>query len=200
MIVVHFGAFMFLPAAGAAGIVSLVLGTSALAWAGILFMWASVPYRGRVSSRWMLAALIAGNTFYIVVLCLAPASDWLLKPAAILMGTLPLVVSLGSIRALSHPFAGRSSFLLRAFRLPPDSRESARRRPCSGHERGPLHRVLGCCIHFWYAYRRATQERSLPSWDFLSGPMSLRRASRAHVLPPHPFGERGVESASTLSP
>ena len=168
MIVVHFGAFMFLPAAGAAGIVSLVLGTSALAWAGILFMWASVPYRGRVSSRWMLAALIAGNTFYIVVLCLAPASDWLLKPAAILMGTLPLVVSLGSIRALSHPLRWSLVLLycvLSVFLLTVENRPGA----------GPvlaMNAVLftvyfGCCIHFWYAYRRATAGAVITVLGFL---------------------------------
>ncbi len=89
MIVLHFGAFMFLPAPGIAGIACGTIGTAALAWAGVLFMWASVPYRSRTSSRWMLAALITANTLYIAVLSLAPAGHWLFKPAALLMGVLP---------------------------------------------------------------------------------------------------------------
>ena len=169
MIVVHFGAFMFLPAPGIAGIVSLVLGTSALAWAGILFMWASVPYRSRVSSRWMLAALITGNTFYIVVLCLAPASDWLLKPAAVLIGALPLLVSLGSSRSFRHPlrwsivvmYSALSVFLL-----------TVENRPGVGPSLA-INAVLfavyfGCCVHFWYAYRRATAGAVITVLGFLA--------------------------------
>jgi diguanylate cyclase (GGDEF)-like protein len=157
MIVLHFGAFMFLPATGILGTASLLLGTSALSWAGILFMWAAVPYRGRVSSRWMLSALITANTFYIVVLCLAPPAHWLLKPAAILMAISPLVVSLGSLRAFSHPLRWSTVVLycaLSAFLL------TVQNRPGSGPALA-INAVfftiyLGCCTHFWYAYRRAT--------------------------------------------
>jgi diguanylate cyclase (GGDEF)-like protein len=168
MIVLHFGAFMFLPAPGILGTASLLLGTSALAWAGILFMWASVPYRSRVSSRWMLTALLSANTFCIVVLCLAPPGHWLLKPAALLMGVLPLAVSLGSIRTLSHPlrwftvalYCALSIFLL-----------AVQNRPGSGPVLA-MNAVLftvyfGCCIHFWYAYRRATAGALITVLGFL---------------------------------
>lgn len=64
-IVLHFGAFMFLGAPGMIGDVSAMVGTAALAWAGILFMWASVPYRNHASSHWMLATLLTCTTVYI---------------------------------------------------------------------------------------------------------------------------------------
>jgi diguanylate cyclase (GGDEF)-like protein len=168
MIVLHFGAFMFLPAPDIFGTASLLLGTSALVWAGILFMWASVPYRSRVSSRWMLAALMSANTFYIVVLCLAPPGHWLLKPAALLMGVLPLAVSLGSIRTLSHPLRWLTVILycaLSIFLL------TVQNRPGTGPALA-MNAVLftvyfGCCIHFWYAYRRATAGALITVLGFL---------------------------------
>ena len=168
MIVLHFGAFMFLPAAGAVGIVSPVLGTAALAWAGILFMWASVPYRSQVSSRWMLAALLTANTLYIAVLSLAPAGYWLLKPAAVLLGALPLVVSLGSSRSFRHPlrwsivvlYSALSVFLLTVENQPGIGPSLA------------INAILfvvyfGCCVHFWYAYRRATAGAVITVLGFL---------------------------------
>jgi diguanylate cyclase (GGDEF)-like protein len=169
MIVLHFGAFMFLPAPGIAGIVSLVLGTAALAWAGVLFMWASVPYRGRVSSRWMLAALLTTNTLYIAVISLAPAGDWRLKPAAVLIGTMPLAVSLWDIGNFKHPlrftlvilYASLSVFLL-----------AIQDRPGNGLDlalNGVLFTVyMGCCIYFWYAYRRATAGAVITVLGFLA--------------------------------
>ena len=189
MIVLHFGAYAFLPAPGFAGIASDILGTAALAWAGILFMWASVPYRGRVSSRWMLAALLTTNTFYISVLSLAPAGDWLLKPAAILMGLLPLVVSLWSSRTFRHPLRWSMVLLncvLCVFLL------AVQNRPGNGLDlalNGVLFTVyIGCCIHFWYAYRRATAGAFITVLGFLAwanvftiGPAMLTLFPNVHL-------------------
>ena len=84
MIVLHFAAFMFLPAPGNFGTAAAILGSVALAWAGILFMWAAVPYRSRSSSQWMLVTIFTTNTLYILVTSIAPAGHWLLTPAAVL--------------------------------------------------------------------------------------------------------------------
>ena len=46
--------------------------------AGVLFMYASVPYRRELSSKWMLSALLVTNTLYICVLNISPAADWAL--------------------------------------------------------------------------------------------------------------------------
>ena len=58
MIVLHFFAYMFLSAPGHWSDLASFVGTAALVCAGVLFMWASVPYRKRTSSRWMLAVLL----------------------------------------------------------------------------------------------------------------------------------------------
>ena len=172
MIVLHFAAFMFLSAPGNFGIAASILGSAALAWAGILFMWAAVPYRSQVSSRWMLVVLLTTNTLYIVVASIAsihPAGYWLLTPAAVLMGALPLVISLLNIRRLNHPlrwgsvllYAALSVFLLTVENRPGDGLELA------------LNAVFftvyfGCCMHFWYAYRRATAGAFITVFGFLA--------------------------------
>jgi diguanylate cyclase (GGDEF)-like protein len=156
MIVVHFATFLFVTMGGAVGLVSVVLGPSALAGAGILFMWAAVPYRNQASSRWMLAAFLTANTIYIVVVSLAPAGHWVVVPAVVLVGVLPLAVSLGSIRTFRHPLRWSIALLycaLSAFLL------VARHRPGGAHlgiDAVLFSVYLGCCINFWYAYRRAT--------------------------------------------
>ena len=169
MIVLHFAAFLFLPAPGILGIAASILGSAALAWAGILFMWAAVPYRSRVSSRWMLVAMLMTNTLYIFVISIAPAGHWLLTPAAVLMGALPLTISLLNIRRLNHPlrwglvllYTALSVFLL-----------TVENRPGNGLDLA-LNAVfftvyLGCCMYFWYAYRRATAGAFITVLGFLA--------------------------------
>lgn len=169
MIVLHFAAFMFLPAPGRFGVVSAIVGLVALAWAGILFMYASVPYRSRASSRLILAALFLTNTLYISLVTAAPADNWLLTPAAILMGALPLAIALANIRSFHHPlrwtlaalYAALCVFVLTVQKRPEDGAELA------------LNAVfftvyLGCCIHFWYALRRATAGAFITILGFLA--------------------------------
>ncbi len=168
MIVLHFSAFLFWEIPGIVGIVSQILGTCALVSAGVLFMWASVPYRSRISSRWMLAALISTNTLYIAILSIAPASHWLLTVAASLIGLAPAVVSLGSSSTFIHPlrslvvllYLGLSVFLLTMQNQPGNGPDLA------------MNAVLftvyfGCCMHFWYAYRRATTGALITVLGFL---------------------------------
>ena len=59
MIVLHFAAFLFLTLPGNWGNFAQMIGLLALVWAGVLFMWASVPYREQASSRWVLAGMLA---------------------------------------------------------------------------------------------------------------------------------------------
>ncbi len=169
MIVLHFTSYMFLEAPGAFGIAAEILGTSSLAWAGILFMWASVPFRIQTSSRWMLTALLVATTFYISVLSFAPATHAILTLAALLVGMLPLAAALLDIRKLGHPqrlvtvvlYILLCNFLLWVQDLP---------------DRGPdlaINAVLftvylGCCIHFRYAYPRATAGAFITVLGFLA--------------------------------
>ena len=157
MIVVHFAAFLFTKMPGVWGILAAVLGLVALAWGGTLFMWASVPDRQDNSSRWMLAALLGSIALYIPLLIAGPAPDWALNIAASLFGLLPLTVALTAMRDFTPPlrwvsviqYCPLSIFLLIIQNQPGNGTALA------------LNAILftvyfGCCIHFWYSYRRAT--------------------------------------------
>ena len=155
MIVLHFAAFIFLPAPGKLGTIAAFLGIAALTWAGILFMWASVPYRKKVSSLWMLAALLATNSLYIAIILVDPTPFWALTVAAGLFCALPLGIALMTLREGNHPLRWTVVFLygaLSVFLL------VFQHRTGNGLDLA-LNAVLftvyfGCCLHFLYAYRR----------------------------------------------
>jgi diguanylate cyclase (GGDEF)-like protein len=160
MIVLHFAAFIFLPAAGIWGTVALFMGLVALAWAGELFRWACVPFRIRKeqpTSLWMLTALLGTITLYIGILTLTPAPPWALNAAAILVGVAPLAIAAITMGRFTHPlrwmtvvlYAALSIFLL-----------VFQNRPGNGGDLA-LNAVMftvyfGCCVNFCVMYRRPT--------------------------------------------
>jgi len=157
MIVIHFGAFLFLNLPGNGGVVAEIVGLSALEWAGLIFMWASVPYRTEISSRWMFAVLGVTNALYITLAVISPVAAWALAPAAALLGVAPLLVALLVVRRFNRPmrwivvslYCALSIFILLVQNRGPNGAGLA------------LNAVLftvyfGCCLHFWYAYRRGT--------------------------------------------
>lgn len=157
-IVLHFAAFLFDNAPGGWGTLASTIGLDALAWGGILFMWACVPYRQRPSSRWMLAVLLGANTLYISVMSMAPHRAWVLTAAAILLGAAPLTIGVLTLRrGFMHPLrwalvvlnVALMVFLLWVQRRTPNGTDLA--------FDGVIFAIyFGCCIHFWYAFRRAT--------------------------------------------
>lgn len=169
MIVLHFGAFLFDRLPGIWGSLAEIVGLISLVWAGILFMWASVPYREQISSRWMLVAMVASNTIYLVAISVAPGQSRILVPAAALFAALPLGIAVVALRNFNHPlrwvtvslYTGLSIYLL-----------SVQDRPGSGQDlalNGVLFTVyLGCCIHFWWMYRRATAGAFITIAGFLA--------------------------------
>ena len=169
VVVLHFAAFLFLTVPGIWAKVAEAIGLSALTLAGLLFMWSSVPYRGRNSSRWIFAALFITNTLYLFLLSGCPQADWALTPVSILFGGLPLVISLVALPKLNHPlrwtldglYCALSIFLL-----------IYQHRPGNGDALA-LDAVLvtvylGCAIHFWYAYRRVTTGAFITISGFLA--------------------------------
>ena len=184
MIALHFAAFIFVPATGLFGEIAAFIGVAALTWAGILFMWASVPYRKNLSSRWMLAILLGTNTLYIGIISMSPAPSWALTPAAALLGALPLALALLNVRRDNHPlrwttvalYCSLSVFLL-AFQY----------RPGNGLDLA-LNAVLftvyfSCCIHFWFAYNRATSGAFITITGFLAWAAVFLVASISAFLP-----------------
>lgn len=169
MIAVHFAAFLFLLMPGFWGQLAGFVGISALVWAGLLFMWSSVPYRREISSRWMFAVLGISNTLYIALLSASPIADRALIPAAILVSALPWLVALLALRNFKSPlrwvlvglYSTLSSFLLLTQFKSGDGGSLALN--------GVLFTVyFGCCIHFWYAYRRTTAGSFITVAGFLA--------------------------------
>lgn len=169
MIVLHFGASMLYDLPGSWGSLAGIGSMVSLVLAGILFMWASVPYRQQVSSRWMLVALVTSSTTYLLAISILPAGSRLLVPAAALFAALPLGVAVAALRKFNHAlrwvtvslYTGLSIFVL-----------SVQNRPGNGPDlalNGVLFTVyLGCCIHFWWAYRRATAGAFITIAGFLA--------------------------------
>ena len=168
LIALHFAAFMFLSSPGLGGILAGDIGLAALTSAGVLFSYASIPYRQAPSARWMLVTLLAANALYVCLLNASPAVDWALGPAAILFGLGPLMVALLSMRRLRHSLrwlmvainCSLGAFLL-AMRHRPDGADLALN--------GILFTVyMVCCIHFWFAYRRASAGAFITIAGFLA--------------------------------
>jgi diguanylate cyclase (GGDEF)-like protein len=169
MIALHFCVDLFVNAPGIWGALANIVILSALTWAGLLFMWASVPYREETSSRWILASLLAANTLYITLMVVGPVPAWQMYVSAILFGALPLGIALSTVRQFGSPLRWTViglylllSVYLCIFQL----------RAGNGVElalNGVLFTVyLGCCIHFWYAYKRATTGAFITIAGFLA--------------------------------
>jgi diguanylate cyclase (GGDEF)-like protein len=189
MIALHFAAFMFISIDGLVGTIAYFLGISSLIWAGILFMWASVPYRKTHSSIWMMCGLVTANTFYVGCILFAPTGSWIFVPAAAAFGVVPATVALVNARKGFHPlrwvvvllYALLSIFVLMfQYRV--------------GNGQGlALNAILftvyfGCCIHFIYAYRRATSGAFITiagffAWAgvFVAGPILAMFLPNLHI-------------------
>ena len=168
VIAFHFVALLFAPVPGFWGNVAGLIAICSLIWAGLLFIWASVPYREERSTLWMLAVLFLTNTTYLAVLD-ADSSGWPLNLAALLLGLGPLAVTLGTLPRFSHPlrwvtvvvFLGLSILLF-----------FIQQRPDNGPGLA-VNAVLftvyfDCGIHFWYTYRRATAGRFITVYGFFA--------------------------------
>jgi diguanylate cyclase len=169
MIALHFAAFLFVNAPGVWGISAMVVGLSALTWTGLLFMWASVPYRQESSSRTILVSLIAANTLYLALTCVPGAPWWALNVGACLFAILPLGIALSAKNRFDSPlrwaliglYCALSIFILLIQHRPGNGLDYA--------QDGVLFAVyIGCCIHFWYAFRRATAGAFITISGFLA--------------------------------
>jgi diguanylate cyclase (GGDEF)-like protein len=169
LIALHFAAFMFLTSPGILGLLGADIGLASLTAAGILFTYASIPYRQEPSSRWMLASLLATNTLYICLINVSPLADWALSPAAVLFGGIPLLVALLTAGRFQHflrwmivgIYCSLSVFLF-----------LVQHRPGNGSDlalNGVLFTVyFVCCLHFWFAYRRASAGAFITIAGFLA--------------------------------
>jgi diguanylate cyclase (GGDEF)-like protein len=157
MIVLHFSAALFLNTPGHWGDFAAFICLASLVWGGLLFMCASVPYRKLASSRLMLVTLLGTSTLYVGLLVIDPIASWAQTPVAALMGAIPLTIALANLARFIHPLRwtivalfGSLSIFLIAFQ------HRAGNGPSLALNAVFFTVYLGCCIHFWYTYRRAT--------------------------------------------
>jgi diguanylate cyclase (GGDEF)-like protein len=117
----------------------------------------------------MLAAILGSIAIYIPLLVAGHAPDWALTLAASLIGLLPLAVALTAMRNFEPSlrwvnvlqYCPLSIFLL-----------IIQNRPGNGTALA-MNAILftvyfGCCIHFWYSYRRATAGAFITIAGFLA--------------------------------
>ena len=164
LIAVHFAASIFRFSPGLWGTLAGDTGLISLAAAGVVFMWASVPYRMERSSQWMLASLLGTNMVYIILLGSEHPAVWALDIAAVLFGAAPLAIALGARRNFTHVlrwllvglYCVLSVFLL-AFQNRPGNG------PALAANAVLFAVYFGCCIHVWYSYRGRGSAGSLIS-------------------------------------
>ncbi len=187
LIAVHFAAFVFVPAPGIWGILATDIGLIALISAGVLFMWASVPYRTERSSEWMLISVLITNALYIVLLGFNHPSPRALDIAAVLFGAVPLTIALTARRDFTHIlrwllvgiYCVLAVFLL-----------AVQNRPAHGlviASNAVLFTVFAsCCIHVGYSYReRASAGSLITIVGFLGWALVFVVAPLAGILAPN---------------
>jgi uncharacterized membrane protein len=184
MIALHFAALLFQNEPGMGGVVAVTIALSALTWAGLLFMWASVPHREERSTRAALISLLAANTFYLGLSIAVPHATWMLDISAALFCVLPLSITLIASKKFDSPLRWTTVGLYCALALflllvqhRPGGDEFA--------QDGVLATVyLGCCVHFWYSYRRSTAGAFITIAGFLAWASVFVVAPLLHALLP----------------
>lgn len=168
LIAVHFAASMYLRLPGFAANVADWVALSALSGAGVLFVWSAIPYRKRVSSRWMLASLLGMGTVYIGLVTLTTAPVWVRDASLVLLGTLPLGVALLTARRFQRPVRWVVVALygvLAVFGLVVQARADGPFLTLSGLL---VASYLACCITFWIAYGMKTTGSFITIVGFLA--------------------------------
>lgn len=169
VIAVHFAAQFCAPLPSYAGTLAAFVSLASLAWAGLFFMWASVPYRRESSSLHMLYVLLGTNTLYIGAQVFASRHIWLLSLAAFLIGAAPLALAISHARQFMHPLryavvmicVALSVFLL-AFQ----------NRPGNGSDLA-LEAIFfatyfACAFHFFYIFRNLGIASHFTTMGFLA--------------------------------
>ena len=187
LIAVHFAAFIFLPAPGIWGILALNIGLSALSAAGVLFMFASVPYRSERSSQWMLISLLSIHTLYFLLLGFEHPSSTALNVAAVLFGAAPLAIALRARRDFTHILRWMLVGLYCSLSVCLLAVQTRPRNGLALASDAVLFTVyFGCCLHVWYSYRGRRSAGSLITIiGFFGWSAVFVLAPLAGVLAPH---------------
>jgi diguanylate cyclase (GGDEF)-like protein len=187
LIALHFAAAIFEPAPGIWGMLAFDIAFVSLTSAGVLFIWASVPYRAERSSRWMLISVLSTNALYFILLDFDHPAPWALNLAAVVFGAAPLAIALGARRDFTHVLRW---LLVGLYCVLSVLLLVVQNRPGNGPELASsavLFTVyFGCCIHIWYSYRgRGSAGSLITIVGFLGWAGVFVVAPFAGVLAPH---------------
>lgn len=184
LIAVHFAALLLTHSSPFWEIAAHVIGLAALAWAGLLLMWASVSDRRSTYVEWTFLVLLFANTFYIGLSAVNLFPDWLLNLSACLFGSMPLAVAVVTRTRVSNLrwtiigiYFALSVFLLLFQHQPGNGRPLAL---------GGVYCVLfiSCCLLFWNTYGRATAGPFIVAAGFLTWALgSLFEPVMQSILP-----------------
>jgi diguanylate cyclase (GGDEF)-like protein len=153
LIAIHFAALIFATLPGLPGTFAVFVALVSLAWAGLLFMWAAVPYRKESSSIRMMILVLCTNLLYISATVFGPGPEWLLPLSAVLLGAGPLAVAISTARSFMHPlryvvvvmYVALSILLLGTQNNP---------NPDFGLDAVFSTIYFGCALHFFFVFRR----------------------------------------------
>lgn len=187
LIAMHFAAFIFVRSPGIWGMLANDVGLASLTSAGVLFMWASVPYRAERSSRSMLISLLCTNALYFVLVGFDHPAPWALNIAAILFGAAPLTIALTARRDFTHILRWMMVglyCLLSVFVLAVQNRSANGTDVASNAALFTVY--FGCCFHVWYSYRgRGSAGSLITIIGFLGWALVFVLGPLAGVLAPH---------------
>jgi len=168
MMLIHSIAALFTQLHGIWGGLVYIVYSAALASAGLLFSFASIPSRDKRSRLWIFCSLEAAGFVYLTILILSPGRQWAMNLAAALVTLCPLAVILTSIRTANERYrwivlafcASLSTFLLIFQNRHPYGQQLA--------WSGFLFTVFISSSFFTFlAYRRATAGVSVTVFGFL---------------------------------
>lgn len=185
LIAAHFDASLFLKESGTVANVADWIAISSLCGAGILFVWSAVPYRQKLSSRWMLGALVASSTFYVGLITLASPPLWLLYTSAALLGASPLAVTLMTARRFQRPerwVVVVLYVLLAIYAVVLQPRANGAFLTINALL---FVAYLGCCITFWFAYRMKTTGSFITITGFLAWSLVFVVGPLTQIYLPH---------------
>ena len=184
MILLHFCLSVFHSTHLLLRIVLQTLGMGSLFWAGMLFMFATLPRPLLSSTRWMMWTLYVSNAVVVLRLVMPASPEWFVVLSSLLPGIGVLTVFfmagggpnrfLRSMMVAIYTVLSVVMFLTRQLFLGSEIAQYSLLATV----------YLCCCVHFWKAYRRATAGSFVTIAGFLCwASVFIVAPLMAHLMP-----------------
>lgn len=153
----HFFALLFIHPGVTRNIVSPIVSTVALLWAGLFFMWETVPYKSTKTSRYMMYSILLATLIHTISINISSTPVLILDMTAALYIIGPLLVTIPTWKFFHAPirvFTVFSFSALGVFLIYLD--HSQNKAFLLNYAPEALAVFLICSIHFSFSYRRLT--------------------------------------------